>query len=107
MITEEVRKKFFFETEHSGRFVVHSFRTGKKYYVEPIEGKTVKWGDLNPATGQVEGNYGSKYRGGIKAKDSLITEENGFSNIQLLPPGHSPAAMIEELDSKYPTINGG
>lgn len=101
---EDVRKRFLLNTEHTGRHIVYSFRTGKRYYVEPIEGHVIKWGDLNPATGKVEGSYGQKYRGGIDAKDSLITEENGFFNIQTLKPGFSPAAAIEEMDARYPTI---
>jgi hypothetical protein len=103
-MNEETRKKFFTETEHSGRHVVYSFRTGKRYYIEPIDGNKVNWGDLNPATGELEGSYGQKYKGSVKKSESLITEENGFMNIALLPPGQSPAAEIERRDAQYPTI---
>lgn len=64
----DITQRFLTETEHTGRFIVTSFRTGKKYYIEPIEGAhTPKWGDVNPATGKVEGSYGKKYRGGTNA----------------------------------------
>ena len=102
-MTTEFKKKFFEKTEDTGRHVVVSFRTGKVYAVECIDdGKRTKWGDVNPATGKVEGNYGSKHPGAIKAKDSLITEENGFKNIKTFKPGQSPYAYIEELDAQYP-----
>ena len=70
----EFRTKFLTNTEHTGRHIVYSFRTGKSYFVEPIEGNVVKWGDLDPATGKLTGDYGSKYRGGIYSKDSLDTK---------------------------------
>lgn len=99
---EEVRKAFFKDTDHTGRHMIVSFRTGKRYVIEPIAGNKVKWGDLNPATGKVEGSYGEKYPGAIAEKDSLITEENGFKNIQMFEPGQSPYAAIEALDATYP-----
>jgi hypothetical protein len=105
MDREEFSKKFLSETEKTGRHVVTSFRTGKKYYVEPIENEhTPKWGDVNPATGKIEGDYGSKYNGGVKEKDSMITEENGFDKIYHTEVGESPYSIIEEIDSQYPTI---
>ncbi|MCB1711821.1 MAG: hypothetical protein KDH96_04895 [Candidatus Riesia sp.] len=68
-----------------------------KFKVEVIDntqgkGKR-KWGDINPATGKVEGSYGAG--GGIREEDSEITEENGYSNIVILPVGTSPHAYIE------------
>jgi hypothetical protein len=99
----ELRAKFLTETDHSGRFIVTSKRTGKTYAVEPIMGKhTPKWGDLNPATKKVEGNYGSKYKGAIEKEESLITEENGFSKIHNLDAGTSPLVYIDILDAEYP-----
>lgn len=43
-----------------------------------------------------------KYRGSIDAKDSLITEKNGFTNIKMLEPGVSPLHAIDVIDAKYP-----
>jgi len=102
MLSLELRKKFFEETEHTGRHKVVSFRTGKEYFVEVLGNAHVKWGDLNPATGKVEGNYGSKYQGSVDAKDSMISEENGFINVKEFKPGQSPYAYIEKLDAQYP-----
>jgi hypothetical protein len=84
------------------RFSVYSARTGKMYVVEPIKNSdTVKtvWGNINPATGKIEQ---------VEAKEegvrelSIITVENGFKNITILPPGESPHSYIEKLDQTYP-----
>lgn len=68
---------------------------GVKFKVEVLKprNRTKQWGDVNPATGQVEGSYGEEI--GIDEKDSQITEENGYTNIVILPPGMSPGAYIE------------
>jgi len=70
-----------------------------KFTVECIdntEGKGKKvWGDINPATGKIEGDYGSKNRGSIHERDSKITEEKGYTNIVTLPKGMSLMAYIE------------
>lgn len=102
MDTVTLRSRFTQNTDHTGRFIVTSHRTGKQYFVEPIAGNRVKWGDLNPATGKVEGNYGQKYKGAIEASESMITEANGFKNIETLPPGTSPLHAIEVRDAQYP-----
>lgn len=97
-----VKQQFLQNTDETGRFIVTSERTGKTYYVEPIGHSGVSWGDMDPATKKVSGSYGDKYRGSIDAKDSLITEENGFKNIQMLDKGTSPLHAIEVIDAKYP-----
>lgn len=95
--------RFLTKTEHTGRFIVSSQRTGKTYAVEPIGTTRTGWGDLNPATGKVEGKYGKKYRGSIDEKDSMITEENGCKNIEMFGPGKcSPLEYIAALDDGYP-----
>lgn len=43
-----------------------------------------------------------KYKGSIDAKDSLITEENGFKNIRELGVGVSPLHAIDVIDAQYP-----
>lgn len=77
---KEFRKKFLTNTDETGRFVVKSFKTGKTYYVEAIDGsEKTAWGDYDPATKTFQtAGYGSKYKGSIKPEESLITEENGF-----------------------------
>lgn len=76
--------------------------TGRKYYVEPIDGgRRTEWGDINPATKRIEGDYGAKFRGAIDERDSMITPENGFRNITTLGPGVSPLEYIERLDKTH------
>ncbi len=104
MINTNVLQKFLTNTDDTGRFIVISKRTGRKYFVEPIETEhTPKWGSIDPATGNLMHKKGDgKYRGGISPNESLITPENGFKNITLLDIGTSPHAYIEILDAKYP-----
>lgn len=55
----DLDKRFLTNTDETGRFIVKSLVTGKKYYVEPIgNGHPADWGDINPATKKVEGDYG-------------------------------------------------
>lgn len=72
---------------------------GRKFCIEPIDnflGKgRSKWGDINPATNKVEGNYGDKFPGAIHEKDSIITEENGFKNITTT--SGSPYSVIDKI----------
>jgi hypothetical protein len=103
MLNTEIRKKFLINTDETGRFIVCSKRTGVTYFVEPIgHGKTV-WGDLDPATKQLTGNYGQKYRGSVKPEESLISEEVGFKEVVTLDKGVSPLMYIDWKDAKYPT----
>ena len=102
MKQEELIKKFLFNRDETGRFIVKSERTGKTYFVEPIDGdeRTV-WGDYNPATKTFEtGNYG-KYKGSVRPSESMITEENGFEKIYELGPGVSPLDYIEKLEENF------
>lgn len=107
-MNNEIMKKFLTNTDHTGRFIVSSIRTGKRYAVEPIGNPHVEWGSIDPALGlgsklmHKKGN--GKYRGSIDAEDSLITEENGFKNIVTLDIGTSPYAYIDMIDAKYPSI---
>lgn len=104
MINDNVMKKFFTNTDDTGRFIVCSHRTGRRYFVEPIEtAHTPKWGSIDPATGKLMHKKGDgKYRGGISENESLITSENGFKNIKMLPIGTSPLAYIDMIDDQYP-----
>jgi len=96
-------KQFLINRDDTGRFIVISYRKGRKYFVETIETEhTPQWGDVNPATKKVEGSYGEKYRGGIKEKDSLLTPENGFMQVYYSGIGGSPFTVIETLDKQYP-----
>jgi len=100
---QDVRQKFLTNTDETGRFIIHSTRTGKTYAVEPMGNVKTEWGSIDPATGDLMNKKGhDKYRGSIDSKDSLITEENGFINIQVLDIGTSPFHAVDVLDSKYP-----
>ena len=102
MEQEELIKKFLFNRDETGRFIVKSWKTGKTYFVEPIDGdeRTV-WGDYNPATKNFEtSNYG-KYKGSVKPSESMITEENGFEKIHTLGVGESPLDYINRIDEEY------
>lgn len=109
MNREEFNKRFFENTDHTGRFVVTSKKTGYSYYIEPLDtGSRTGWGDVNPATGKVEGSYGGKYKGAIHPSESLITEENGFKNIVVLPAGTSPHGYINMIDEqRYEAMQRG
>lgn len=109
MTIDDLKQKFLEDRDETGRMIVTSIRTGKVYAIEPIGGNNVEWGSIDITTGYSEKSFlinkkgYRKYRGAIRNdKDSLITEENGFSNITTLNPGYSPFAYIDEIDSKYP-----
>lgn len=98
----DLDKRFLTNTDETGRFIVKSLVTGKKYYVEPIgNGHPADWGDINPATKKVEGDYGQKYTGCVSEKESLITPENGFKLIETLGAGMSPLSVVYQRDLEY------
>ena len=78
-------------------------RTGKRYYVEPIgNGRMADWGSYNPSTGNIENKKGAgKYTDSVREEESVITEENGFKNIEIVNGG-SPYGCIGDMDDKYP-----
>ena len=83
----------------TGRFYVTT-PEGRKFVVEPIDfhiGKQKLWGDVDPATKKMVGSYGEKNRGAIHPDDSIITKENGCTNITMLGPGESPMSFIDKL----------
>lgn len=85
----DLDKRFLTNTDETGRFIVKSLVTGKKYYVEPIgNGHPADWGDINPATKKVEGDYGQKYTGCVS--------ENGFKLIEM-----SPLSVVYQRDLEY------
>lgn len=90
----DLDKRFLTNTDETGRFIVKSLVTGKKYYVEPIgNGHPADWGDINPATKKVEGDYGQKYTG--------CASENGFKLIETLEAGMSPLSVVYQRDLEY------
>ena len=87
-------------TTEDGKFYVKDEETGRTFLVEPLGYDKTGWGDIDPATKKVEGNYGQKHIGSVKEKDSVVTTENGFSNIIDVPAGESPFTVIERLLKK-------
>jgi len=88
-----------------GRHTVYSTRTGKLYLVEPIKPNVTYravWGDIDPATNKTTGSYGVKNNGAIIEAESIINEENGFTNISTSKG--SPYTAIQKIDSLYPTV---
>ena len=103
----DVRKDFLVNRDETGKEIVFYPETGKKYYVEYIEPRNwrTSWGDVNPATKQVEGNYGDKFKGAIRAEESVITKENGFNEI-VEGNGGSPYHTIHLMHEKWKKENG-
>ena len=98
----EFWKKFYENRDSTGRFVIKSEKTGKTYAIEPIGFTKTGFGDINPATKEVEGGYGDKYVGSVlNEKDSLITLENGFAKIYELGIGESPEGFILDLEKNH------
>lgn len=102
-MNEDIRKRFLINNDGTGRFLVTSTKTGKTYFVEAIDSdELTKWGDYDPATKKFQTeNYGQKYKGSIKPEESMITEENGFTNIHTLGVGVSPLDYINRIDNEY------
>jgi hypothetical protein len=92
-------RDFLTNRDETGREIVTFPETGKQYFVEYIGKNHTNWGDLNPATGKIEGSYGGKTRGSIDAKDSMITEENGFEDIK--EGKGSPYYTIQRMHEEY------
>ena len=70
----------------TGRFTVIT-KSGRKFVVEPIgPARSADWASKPWA------------RGSIDPEDSIISEEQGFTNITILDKGISPISFIEMLD---------
>lgn len=93
-------------TSETGRYFVHSSILNKTFCIEPIgdhpDNKRSEWGDVNPATKKVEGDYGDKNKGSIKMKESIIKKENGFETDGIfLGVGVSPEGYIMDLEQEF------
>lgn len=102
-MTDNIIKRFLVNSDETGRFIVKSQLTGKTYFVEALDtDERSLWGDYNPVTKRFEtSNYGNKYKGSITPDESMITEENGFTNIRTLGVGVSPMGYITKIDNEY------
>lgn len=104
MVKKEIQIQFLTDSSETGRHVVISKRTGRKYFIEPIgDRRMADWGSYNPSTGNIENKKGAgKFTGSVTEKESLIKEENGFK-VHTVERG-SPYDKIAELDSQYPDL---
>lgn len=92
-------RDFLVNRDQTGREIVYYPGTGKKYYIEYLGNNRTNWGDVDPASGDIQGSYGLKYKGSVDHKDSLITEDNGFINIE--EGKGSPYDEIEKRHNEY------
>jgi len=101
----EFRKQFFEKRDHTGRYMIVSYRTGVKYYIEPIgSDRPADWGSYNPGTGNMENKKGfDKHPGGVSEKESLIVEGKIFKKIYYSGIGTSPEGLITQRDAQYPS----
>lgn len=100
------KKEFLTNRDETGREVVFFPETGKEYYVEYIQPRSMAlkgWGDIDPATKKVTGSYGGRYTGAVKAEDSLITKENGFDDIR--EGSGSPYETIQKMHEEWKRNN--
>jgi hypothetical protein len=77
----------------TGRYFVRDRRSGRVFCVEPINRRDQKLDDVGWTNGGIDPVRG----GAVREEDSVITPENGFRNITVLPPGSSPDGYIEML----------
>jgi hypothetical protein len=85
----------------TGRYYVKDQATGRVFCVEPISernekttGKVFINGGFD---GNAEKNKSNPLGGSIHEEDSIITTDNGFTDITTLPAGTSPNSYIEYL----------
>ena len=86
---------------YSGRYFVKDLKTGRTFCVEPIHERNEKETDRVFTNGGYDGtsvkNKSQSQGGSISEDESIITPENGFKNIVILPPGESPNGYIESI----------
>jgi hypothetical protein len=77
----------------TGRYFIRDPRSGRVFCVEPINRRDQKLDEQRWTNGGID-----QVRGGaVHEEDSIITPENGFTNIVDLPPGMSPDGYVEML----------
>jgi hypothetical protein len=85
--------------ENTGRYTVRS--ANKTYTVEPLSERNQKVDDVAFKNGGISGNAVKVTKdtgGSVRPEDSIITKENGYKRIAVLPPGMSPNGFIESLE---------
>lgn len=77
----------------TGRYFIRDPRSGRVFCVEPINRRDQKVDEQRWTNGGIDPVRG----GAVHEEDSIITPENGFTNIVHLPPGTSPDGYVEML----------
>lgn len=77
----------------TGRFYVRDQQSGRRFCVEPISNRSQKVNDKTFDNGGIDDVKG----GGIRADQSIIRSENGFTNITDLPAGTDPMSAIDRM----------
>jgi hypothetical protein len=78
--------------KQTGRFYVKSLKTGKLYLVEPVRPRSETRTDF----GESLIEHGSFCNASITEEESIITPENGFTNISY---AGNPLDYIERLEA--------
>jgi hypothetical protein len=73
-------------------------QSGRKFMVEEWGNPHVQWGNIDPATRQLQ-KVAAKETDIINESNTRITKGNGFKNICFLAPGTSALAFIDALDA--------
>lgn len=83
----------------TGRYHVRT-PSGRTFTIEPISPRDTKIDGHVFKNGGIGGDSvkNKQLGGSIRSDDSIITEENGYKNICLLPRGYSPESFIEQLE---------
>ena len=99
----DLDKRFLENGSDTGRHIITSLVTGKKYYVEVIGStRPADWGSIVPGTNELAVKKGwAKHAGAIEKEESMITEENGFVKIEIFKEGQSPYEEISRRDKEY------
>ena len=84
----------------TGRYTVKT-KSGRTFTIEPIAERNQKIDGHAFTNSGIDGSEtkNKQLGGAIRAEDSIITPENGFTRIATLPPGHSPNGFIQALEA--------
>lgn len=98
---KEVMEGFWLDRDETGRQMEVSYKTGIRYYIEPLgNGRPADWGSYNPSTGNIENKKGfGKCTGSVLPSESIVTEDNGFKNVAELGIGTSYRSEIDKRDA--------
>jgi len=102
---KNVRKNFLVNRDETGKLVVHMYDgSNQSYCVEFIAPRSKnannRFGDIDPATKKLTNcSYGKKYTGSIKEEESVLTEENGFMDTEVIPGGSYMWSVMQKHES--------